>query len=179
MDDDGQWRVRHSGQRREVPDRVVWQILVERGVDGAGTDRSHEQGVPVRRSLCHHASPYGAARAAAAIDEDRLLETFAEQQRHWACHDVRRPTGGKGDDHPNRLRGKSLRGHAQGRPQRRPCGGEGEGDELAALHRCVHGCLLVLYGAHSAKAAAGCTPGAAGCSARAISSGPGKLNWNV
>ena len=58
-----------QGDRREVPDRIVRQLLVQRRVDGVRADGAHQQRVAVRRGLRNHVGADGAAGTAAVVDD--------------------------------------------------------------------------------------------------------------
>jgi hypothetical protein len=60
--------------RREIGDRVIVEIGIERHVDGVGGDRAPDQRVAVGIGLCDRGGADRAGRAGPVLDDDRLAE---------------------------------------------------------------------------------------------------------
>jgi hypothetical protein len=99
---------RHVDDRREVVDRVVRQLRIERRRMREACIRPEEQRVTVGRRLRHEVRADGAGSASAVLDEDRLPPQFLQLGGHDAAVDVRRAAGWEGHDHAHRLRWISL-----------------------------------------------------------------------
>ena len=79
----------------------------------------HQQRVAVRRGLCRLGGADDAGGAGAVLDEERLLESFAQLLRDVAADQIGRAPGAERDDHFDRTVG----------PLRRRLGQCGKGGE--------------------------------------------------
>ncbi len=103
--------VRHAGDerdRREVLDRVVGHLRIQRRIDRLRADRSHQQRVAVGRRLGDEIGAQVAAGAGLVLDDEALAEGLGELGRERAGEDVGRAAPG--------LKGTTMRtgllGHA-------------------------------------------------------------------
>src|SRR5215831_17097836 len=94
--------------RRNVTDKVVTELLIERGIDGGGaTDR--EEGVAVCRCSYDCLDPNIAAAAWTILNDELLAESLREPLADQSRSDVVQPTGRKGHDDAHRPRRIGLR----------------------------------------------------------------------
>jgi hypothetical protein len=95
--------VGHQHDRREVLDRVVSEIALERRHRGVGAGGGHDEGVAVGRSLlCGHDADQ-AGRAGAIIDDDRPALPRADPLGDEPRYAVKRPAGRIRHDQADRL----------------------------------------------------------------------------
>ena len=94
--------------RREVVDRIVGELRVERGADGVGL-RREQQRVAVRRGAGDDLGADRGAGAGLVLDDELLPEAFAELLRDHAHRPVDRATRRKRHDHFHRVRRVVLR----------------------------------------------------------------------
>ncbi len=80
--------VRDQRDRHEVLDRIVGQLLVERGVDGQQAARRHQQRVAVGRALGDRIGGDHGPAAGAVLDHERLAETVGEMLAEPAREDI-------------------------------------------------------------------------------------------
>src|SRR6266404_6123499 len=97
-----------TGNRRDIADEIVAELVVERRVAHIrGTH--HEERIAVR--VCPHDRLGGdiAAGAWPVLDDELLAHSLGQPLGHKARKDVVRPAGGITDDDAHRSRGISLR----------------------------------------------------------------------
>jgi hypothetical protein len=101
----GDQEVRNIGDQRdrgEVPRRIDGQVPEDRGVDRDRADVPEEDRVAVGRGLGGRVHGDVARCAGTILDDDRLAEDLGEPRADDPRNDVRRATGGEGNDHPDR-----------------------------------------------------------------------------
>ena len=105
------------GDRREVLERVVGRLLVERGIDHEGA-RHHHQRIAVGRAARDLRDPEIAAGAAAILHDERLAERFTELHGHEPRGEVARAAGRERHHDPHRAFGVTG-GHGRTAERRR------------------------------------------------------------
>ena len=125
--------IRDAGDRRDVVEEVVRQLLVERGVDRVRRRDDHQR-VAVGRRRDDRLRRHIAAGARPVLHDDLLAEPVRQTLRHDARHDVGRPAGRESDDRgaPRVSDMDRLRAMAQLRSERR----KGRAGKVA---RCSYG----------------------------------------
>ena len=120
-----QQRRRYSDppDRREVADRVVWQVFVQSGIDGIGGHRRHQQRVTVGVGLCDRVGADIAAGTDPVLDHELLSQQFSHLRSHNAPDDVGRAAGSERNNHLHWprwiiIRGLHARAHARQRHYR-------------------------------------------------------------
>jgi hypothetical protein len=96
---------RDQRHRREIFDRIVRQLAVERHVDRVGADRAHQYRVAVGGRFGDVVGADIAAGAGTVIDNHRLAPAFVELLAYRARDDVERTAGGERHDEADRLDG--------------------------------------------------------------------------
>src|SRR5262245_627519 len=109
--------VHQQAERREIPHRVVRELLHERGIDHEAACRDARR-VTVGRALRDDLCPDDAARAGAVVDHQRLAEDLAHFRRQQAEENVAVASRRRGIYHAYRLGWKRLR--CSGARQRTP-----------------------------------------------------------
>ena len=102
MDHDNIGLYRHHGYRREIPDRVVGQALVEPRIERK-TDVAEQHGVAVRRRLTRDVGADSAAGAATIVSDDRLAEPVVQPLHQHARDDIGAAAWRERHDQANRL----------------------------------------------------------------------------
>ena len=118
----------HQRDRREVLDRVIGQLGIERGIDAMRAHGAHQQGVAVGCRLGHLGRADVAASAGLVVDQEGLAKGLAEFGRQRARQDVGGAARGKGHHDAHGLVGPGGLGLGQARQQ----GGAGQGKQVAA-----------------------------------------------
>ncbi len=62
----------HQRDGREITYRIVWNLAVKGGIDGVGSDRTHDQRVPVGLRLGDEIGTNIATRAGTIFNDDSL-----------------------------------------------------------------------------------------------------------
>src|SRR6267378_3801314 len=114
--------VRYAPDRREVPDRIVRNRLVQGRRDGEGIHRHHQR-VAVGWRLGHGRGANVAARAGLVVDDHRLFPALAQLRADGARDDVDAGSRRVGDHQRNGAAGVGLRSRIkrdqrQGRQQK-------------------------------------------------------------
>ena len=109
-----------AGDRRDVADEIVIQLVVERRIDRVGK-RRQQQRLPVGRRLDHRLGGDTAAAADPVLDDERLAEPIGQPLRHQARQNVGRAAGAKADQQAHRPRRIGLRA-SEPRRERKPNG---------------------------------------------------------
>ncbi|MNX86204.1 hypothetical protein D3C86_1180770 [compost metagenome] len=151
MRSDDQRKLRHQGHRREVLQRVVAHIGIDRRVEHQNRNIASQQRVAVRRFVRHPVGGQDSGRARAVVDHHALLEPFAQPRAHRARQGIRAAPSGKAH-HPvqgaRRIRGglrpgKTAQRHGQGACK--------QGSPKGRMWKCrAHACLLSACGTISA-----------------------------
>src|SRR5262249_22330508 len=97
-----------ASDRGDIADKIVVELLIERGVDHV-VRTDGEQRVAIRRRSHHGLGCYIAAAARAVLDDELLTEPLGQRLSHDTRDDIDRLTGGKTDHHAHRTRGIGLR----------------------------------------------------------------------
>ena len=120
MDDEDIALAGELGDRREIPERVVGELLVQARI--GGDSRVHpQQRVAVGHGLRHELRRDIAAGAAAVIDHELLADRAGELLRHHAHDDVR-PAARRDRQHQAyRLGGITLSDRGSRKEQRQGC----------------------------------------------------------
>jgi hypothetical protein len=105
--------VRDEGDRREILQRVVWQVFAQRGIDRVRGTRE-EQRVTVGRRIRRELRRDHLPAAAAVVDHHLLAERFGELRREEPSDDVACAAGRIGNDHAHGALRVGLRGTACG-----------------------------------------------------------------
>jgi hypothetical protein len=108
MHDDGDRGQRDQGNRRKIPDGVVGQFCIKRGIDGLRPHRPHQQRLTIGRGPDHGLGADRAAGSCAIVDHDGSLEVVAQHLRERPRNDVGWSTGRKWNDDAELLAGKGL-----------------------------------------------------------------------
>ena len=111
--------VRHQRDRRKAGDRVIAEVLVERGADGERARACEQQRVAIGLGRRDELRREGAAGARPVLDDDRLAEPGRQMLRDEACHHVDRPARRERHDQLNealgiRRRASRASKHARG-----------------------------------------------------------------
>src|SRR5213079_1507345 len=93
-----------QGDRREVLQRVVAELLVQVRIHHVAADAGEEKRVAVGRRLRRELRADRAAGAGPVVDDDRLAKLRADLLRDRARHGVVAAAGREGDDQVDRLR---------------------------------------------------------------------------
>ncbi len=110
-------RDRKQRNLREVPDRLIVELLVNLRRNHLHAGRRCEQRVTVRSRVRGDLGADGAARAAAIISDDLLTQFLAQFRGEHPAQGVNRAAGCLRDDKANRPAGVGLRGVGRcGRP---------------------------------------------------------------
>jgi hypothetical protein len=96
-------RRQDHGDRREVLHRIEGRVRIRERGDGQRRIDGEQQRVAVGRRLGHRRVADDAARARTILDDERLLQVFAEALAEQPRDHVGRSTGGIGHDHAHRL----------------------------------------------------------------------------
>ena len=151
---------RHLGEqrhRRELLDRIVERLLVERLALGMRADRAEHDLVAVGRRGRDALRAGHAACAADVLDHDLLAQDLAHARRHDTAEHVGRAAGRERNDHRDRTGRVVLRSHHAGqREQGRNRGHQSllhpvllgvgpalSGRRVRSSGRCRHQCRIV------------------------------------
>ncbi len=88
---------RHQRNRREIPDRIIGQLLIKRREYRGVGDRPEQECVAVRRRLGGGVRRDEAARAGSIVDDDVLAKCVAQRRRHDTRHEICRSTRREAD----------------------------------------------------------------------------------
>ncbi len=116
---------REQCDRREILDRVIADVGVDRGSDREGRGVAEHQRIAVGFGACGRFGADGAARPGTIVDDDALIKTDRQLLGGEACHGVGRPAGGERHDHLDDAARVGLRIGAAGEGGGR-CNGTGE-----------------------------------------------------
>src|SRR4029450_7311344 len=97
-------------ERREIGNRVVGRLLVERLTPGMSAAVADDELIAIRWRF---GDPWGAESAACAggvLDHNLLAQFLAQALRNNACGNIARATGGERHHQCERATGKTLRG---------------------------------------------------------------------
>lgn len=125
--------IRHRDQqrhRREIPFRVVAELLEDVRIDRVRADVAHEEGLAVGGSSQQLLDTDLPAAAGAALDDDRLAERIAHLRADLPRQNVRKAAR-KRHDEAQRLRGKALRRERQRKAPHRE-----QGEQRLHLNPC-------------------------------------------
>ena len=104
MHDQQERRRTYEPDWREIADRVVGQLGIDRHVGAVGARRADEQRIAVGRRLRRARGTDGAAGAAVILDEHGLPELGADVLRHHSRRDVGAAADRERHDHLYGLR---------------------------------------------------------------------------
>src|SRR6195256_4416518 len=100
------------GDRLEILDRIVGQVLVERGIDRDAAAREQANGAAVRRRRLAGVGGDDRVRAGAAFDDEAMRIALLERLAERAHHDVDRAARSERNDDADRAGG--VTGLAEG-----------------------------------------------------------------
>ncbi len=112
------------GDRREIPDGIVMQVLVDGRIDGDRAGLAEQERVAVGFRLRHHLGAEDRACAAAVLDHDRLADRFPDALGDDARHRIRAAARRIGNDELDRPR-RIIVG-ADGGDRERASGGQSQ-----------------------------------------------------
>src|SRR5262245_52028033 len=98
----------NASARRNITDKIVVELFVERCVDRGGT-ADHEERVAVGRGAYDGLNTDITTASRTVLNEELLAEALRQPLTDQARSDVVRTTGGKGDDDSHRPRRIGLR----------------------------------------------------------------------
>jgi hypothetical protein len=119
MDHPGERLLRSARDRREVAQRVVAELRIERRVDRHRAGVGHPQRIAVGRRLGDELGADRAAGAGLVVDHDGLPERALQLVDEQSCVRIERATGREADDDLHRpLRKRGLGRTGSGQPCR-------------------------------------------------------------
>ena len=101
MDDDDDVVRGRKRYRLEVLEGIVWHLAEEDGIDGETAD-VEQDGVAIRRRLCHLSGADAAARTSNVLDIELLSELLAQLLNDQSCENIRRAARSKRYDDAHR-----------------------------------------------------------------------------